>query len=163
MKLQIPYAEVKSKFPNEVDLIMKRLRKSSSINKHWDAAELTWEFNWGQRVQGLSFQDVVAGKREKTFPELHSSADEKNVREFLGNSITWNITGRAGKWFAHSLAQEGNIPDEILALYVKMYNDQIAERQRIAGLTPEERQAEVEAVLKALRRSPGFVELNLGK
>lgn len=163
MKLQIPYTEAKAKFPSEMELIMERLRKSSSINKHWGETELAWEYNWGQRLQGLSFQDVVAGKREKTFPELHSYADRDNVRTFLGDSINWSITGRAGKWCSHSLAQEGNIPLEILDLYVKMYTDQIAEQKRIAGLTPEEKQAEVEATLKALRRSPGFVELNLSK
>jgi len=163
VKLQIPYSEAKAKYPDEIFLIMQRLRKSSSINKNWGEEELTWEFNWGQRLQGLSFQEVVAGKREKTFPELHSVAEEKNVREFLGTSIIWNITGRAGKWYSHAPAQEGNIPDEILNLYVKMYNDQIAERKRIEALSPEEKTAEVEAALKALRRSPGFAELNLSK
>lgn len=163
MKLQIPYDEVKKRFPQEVDLIMSKLRKSTSIRKQLPEEDLTWEFSWGQRVQGLSFQDLIDGKQEKKFHELYPAADQDNVREFLGDSISWGIMGRAGKWSYGTPEQRDDVPIEIIDLYVKMYTDQIIERKRIEGLTPEEKHAEREAVLKALRRSPGFVEVHLGK
>jgi hypothetical protein len=106
---------------------------------------------------------LIDGKQEKKFHELYPAADQDNVREFLGDSISWGIMGRAGKWSYGTPEQRDDVPIEIIDLYVKMYTDQIIERKRIEGLTPEEKHAEREAVLKALRRSPGFVEVHLGK
>lgn len=164
MKLTILYEEVKARFPKEVDLILKKLRKSSSKEKNRSVEELTWEFTWAQRIKAFSFAEMITQQREKTFGEIYEVATRENVRIFLDDSIMWRVGARIGRWVASGSPQDSRkAPDEIIDLYVKTFNDQIAERKRIAALTPEEKQAEVEAALKALRDQPGFVEISFGK
>ncbi len=167
MKVQISYDEVKRRFPDEVDLIMAKLRKSSSKEKHRDEEDLRWEFSWGQQIQMYTFDQVFKGKpeRAKTFPELFEEATRENVLFFLGESIIWGINGRVGRWSGSGTPQMQKLhplPNEILDLYVDMYNKQIIEQKRIASLSPKERDQEVQECLRQLRGSSGFVELRIG-
>jgi hypothetical protein len=166
MKLSIPYEEVKARYPLEVRTIMGKLRGGSSKEKHRTESELKWEISWAQRIRAYSFIEVFNGtaQKDKTFPELYPEANRENVRLFLGDSISWNIIGKIGRWqgFANPPAgQQGFLPDEILDAYVDMYNKQIAEQRRIASLTAEEKAEEVKELLKKLRRSSGFVEVKV--
>ena len=64
-----------------------------------------------------------------------------------------------GRWWASSVSLGEYIPPELVAEYVEGAEKQIAERERIANMTPQQRDNETERLFNQLRGEPGFMEV----
>lgn len=70
MKVNTTYEIVKSSFPNEVQIIIEKLRKGKSKEKNSDPNELTWYFNWGIYIRDNNH--VLENALENACYSLHA-------------------------------------------------------------------------------------------
>jgi hypothetical protein len=163
MKIPIPYEVVQERYPELISQVMSRLRSGKSKERNREASELTWYIDWGQQIKAMSFCEMLSsvGEPRDDFPSRYDTATPENVKEFLGDSIFWGITGKAGRWEGYSKSQGQDIPPELLNFYVAGFTKDIEERKRVDSLTPEQRQAEIDECLQILRKDSGFMEFSI--
>lgn len=158
MRLEITYEQALREYPKEVDEIIRKIRKGRSKHKNAAPETLTWEFNWGVRIDACSFEDILSGKAHADQRrEAEKTIDEK-VNDYASRCSVILQAWRE-KMFAGSERLEP-VPSQILAQYRKQLEKTLEEQTRFNDLTPKEQQEELEDLIDQLR-GPGFVALSV--
>jgi len=143
-----------------LDQVRAAKAKSKAKSAATPLADCSWEIQTAEKIQGYSFQDILAGKSRADRAAEAAESLEDRVKRRLGNiSCCLVATSGRGRWRSRS---SGSPP--FLAVSHSIYqqeHEKAHEAMRIARLSPEERQAEANAALSALRGQPGFVELHI--
>lgn len=163
MKIATTYKEVLKDYP----YIIEQLEKIKSRSRAKAAKEPLekYEFSYEvcERITCCSFGDLISGKAQedrikKAEMILQERLDDSLSR--LGISVSASFSRACfrsdGIRFDNSISR----PKVIVDCYRKQHEENIKEEERAASLTPEEREAETEELLKQLR-GPGFMELRI--
>lgn len=163
MKVSISFEQAQSRYPDLVEKVLSDLRRGKSKEKNREASELAWSLEWEQHIKVMSFREMLesVGQPSDNFSDRYAVATRENVLEYLRDSILWGLFAQVGRWKGYVSSTSTTLPNEILDVYIQSYQEDINEKQRIAALTPEERQSEIQECLRKLRKSPGFVEMTV--
>ena len=165
MKVTRPYALVQQECPEAVQEMLhhRGLARGKTVDKSADPADLTWSVVWGVHADTLSAADLFNPNRPRapepnTPEEIERFLDQRLLR--CGVSVGWDQRhGRYGG--IHLVSRDGELVPAWLAVYIRdRYHpglvEQAAERQRVASLSPEQREREASELLGQLR-GPGFL------
>ena len=141
--INISLEEAQERFPDEVEQVVSALRNSKSKKKAAPIEDIQFSIFWVCMVKSRTAADLFAGSRPKQDPF------EQRVRA--------SLQGKVGRWFDTS-DRILPCPQEILDQQAQGEADRAAEQKRIAGLSPEENEKEIESLLGQLR-GPGFMEI----
>jgi len=150
MKMSISYTEALTAYPKETAEAVAELRKSRSKHRKTDPSTLPWEFSWGVEVKAHSFADLLSGKAQQDAVDRDKMSLNERVQDEVKRTKV--SIGVAGRYYA----KLPDVPQPIVDGIVKGHEARIAEEQRIASLTPEQRQAEVNDALRQLGGGRGF-------
>lgn len=149
--IEITYERAMEFCPTEAEQAIEMLRRSRSKLRHADPRSLKWEFAWATRVHSHSFRDLMSGK---------ARADDEAQKKL---TLEERIADQAHRTFVsvcvHSYGARlplDTVPDEIMSRIVSAQTESFAKEQRTAAMSPEEREAEVKALLQKLSGTPGF-------
>ena len=124
--------------------------KLNEAKKHFKDTPKKWRVEWAQRIEGMSFVDVM-NQISKPKPEpLPAKTRLKNWMESVVGLRLVAIFGRKRKEF-----ELQTIPDVLIEAQKELINKDIAEEERVAKLTPEELQNEMDDTLEQLAASQG--------
>lgn len=133
----------------------------SKTSRTTSLKDFKWEFNVAERIDGCgSFMNMVQGAmRDAMSPPAKLSVEQrlKDVEGRLGVSL------RAFKGSQVFYGKVFKVPQRVLNDYRKNYEGDDAEETRVAGLTPTQRDAELQEALKGLAGTPGFSMIRLGR
>jgi hypothetical protein len=156
VNLETTYEVVKERYPEAVATAVARLRKGKS--KHKDAPEenLTWSFDWSIRIDGMMngvqfFESLKTGGPPKP-PEFDTFEEYWADYE---TSVSVCLRAKIGRWQGCSEILP-KVPNEIKEHQRPYWEKDKADKARIASLSPEEREAEVQECLRKLSGNPGF-------
>jgi hypothetical protein len=121
-----------------------------------DPQDIKWGYFICVEVSGCSFQDVL--------DEMSSNEpiQPKTLQERLDDIIPNVGCSLYGKYKRKSkyISLEV-VPEKVIDYYRELFEKDIEEETRIASLTPEEHQKEIEGLLAELRKDPGFMEFRI--
>jgi len=150
---ELPYEEALSRHPEGVAEILRKLRAGKSKSRNAAPETFTWSYQGCVEVTGSGSLATVLANHMKPAPVM--SLDEKVADQLSRTRVS--LCGTVGRWAGH--ADVSTMPAEVEAYARKGFEKEAAEEARLAALTPAQRKAEVEDLLKQLRKSPGFFEL----
>lgn len=164
MEIGITFEEAKKSHPEEVRKIIAELRSSKSKSKNSPEGVIQWSYSWSERARGYTIAEVLSGatgtrtKEPETFEEYWAER-ERNIFCYLRGSV--------GKWFGvgnkngEVPPKLAKIPEVVREYYRKCFEKDLAERRRVAALTPEEKDKEIKEMLKQLGQSGGFFSIQV--
>lgn len=148
--IEITYERAMEFCPTEAEQAIETLRRSRSKHRLADPRMLKWEFAWGTQVRAHSFRDLMSGKARADDEARRKLTLEERIADQASRTIVSVCVHSYG-------ARLPIVPDEIMSRIVNAQTESFAEEQRTAALSPEEREAEVKALLQKLSGTPGFV------
>lgn len=159
MELKIPY-EIANKRHNGLVLdIVAKLRLGTSKNKRARAEDLEWAYDWSIRCDNNPPSNDRYTEIQNRKQRLHITL-RASIGRWRGYSKTpvWQGTeARTGKFIAGTPQFASNVfPPEILEIITEQVENEFAQRNKIAKMTPEERQVEANKLLGQLIGTPGF-------
>ena len=158
MNTPVSCEEAVRRYPQQVKVILDKLRQGNSKNRTSEAQDLTWRFDWCVSGRAMNFVQVLDEARNRqTNPQPEPTVEER-LKDFAGRCRV-RLAATVGHW--QGFSEWIPVPDEILALQRAAYEKDARERERLAALTPEERQQETKALLNQLRGTPGVVAIQV--
>jgi hypothetical protein len=156
MKIPIAFQIVSSRYPNQLLEIHSKLKNSKSKEKNVPLEEWNWNFDYCVRITNGCFK--LSDIFNKGVVPKHQTPQEIYADRL--NNTFCSITASKGRaWLQSSTLAE--LPQEIKDSWAKQKEDSIKEQKRVDSLTPNQKQEEINCLLKQLRKSPGFMEIKL--
>ena len=138
MKANTTYEAIKTNLPEVYEQLEKDMLKKISKHKNKDSLSTSpqdwqWSFDWAQRIQGFSFEDVMQGKTKAKEPD---TVEEKVFNFFkagdLGVSVcaknkTLSVSGDFPKFNEENFY----VPQEIVNAYDHEGNAEILDKPTI--------------------------------
>lgn len=155
--LDIPYEVALTRHPEVVNACIDQVRAGKSKDKNTDPATWRWTYSWGTRVEATTLERLLRdGPKEWSKMNVDQRVKDQVMRSLpvwlMGTPPNKRTCGRAD-------LEPTYMPDEVQEWIRKGVTEQFDEEQRVAGLSEEQRQEELEAMLRELRKGKGFVEL----
>lgn len=119
-----------------------------------DPQDIKWKYDWAQRVQGMSFGQVLESIHKPKPPEPSVDQKVKDVEKTLAVCL-------CGGYKRKHKSVKVSVPQFVLDCYRKGYEKDKAEQKRCDALTPEQREAEIQEDLKELSKDPGFMMFSI--
>lgn len=87
MKCNVDYENILKKAPDLVENLTKQMLKKLEKNENYskNPKDWNWYFDWSQRIQGLSFQDMIEGLEGKKTTKIKEETPEEKVFNFFKN------------------------------------------------------------------------------
>lgn len=87
MKCNVDYENILKKAPDLVENLTKQMLKKLEKNENYskNPKDWNWYFDWSQRIQGLSFQDMIEGLEGKKTIKIKEETPEEKVFNFFKN------------------------------------------------------------------------------
>lgn len=150
-EIKTTYAEAMKFCPVEACAAIAKLQASKSKFRKTDPATLKWTFFWGYEIKCEGIQDIFSGRAARQAEKerrltLVEMIDKRKGQTFVSVCV---------KGYGEPLPK-GVIPDEILTVIVEGETGQYNEQVRSDALTPEQREAEVNNLLRQLGGMGGF-------
>lgn len=157
----LTYAEVEKRHPQELKRLIEQLRKSKSKQKDADPTGMTFEYNYAMRCEGFTGAQVLDHlSGVKPLPERKKFVTvEEKVADWMERATPVNLTGKLGRWYGCERVPN---PPELEENFRLDAEREVAEEQRRASLTDEEREAETQEILRQLSGMGGFVGFRIG-
>jgi len=148
MKIPLTLEAVKASYLEELKIIMAILRSEegqSKTKKDLNGPEsVEWYIDFGVRIG----------------PDSTAQRARLGLKGWADQHIGASLVGKVNRYWHRSVRFE-ETPEEILESYRQSDRDRAAEQARVDALSPQERQAELNAILGELRGQPGFIELRI--
>lgn len=138
MKALTTHEAIKANLPDVYEKLEKDMLKKISKHKNKDTLstqpeDWQWSFDWGQRIQGFSFDDIIKGKAQTKEPD---TVEEKVYNFFkagdLGVSIyVKNKTTTVSADFPKFEDKDFYVPQEIVNAYDSDGNAEILDKPTI--------------------------------
>lgn len=129
--------------------------KAKSAKVH--PGECVWYLDWWQEVRASSFDELLTEIRKgPQTPKKLSVLQRVQALKLYVQLVA--VSGR-GNWISKTIISP--FPREILDIYRKQFEEEDAEDDRLALLTEEERDKELDSLLKDLEQEEGFFKLEL--
>lgn len=161
MDIPTTYNAISKRYPEELAKFKEKLKKSKARSKNIPLKDREFRFSACLSIEGKSLdqmiQYVASGQREKDAEELSKRTIEQRVTDFVSRTTCW-ISVYCGRAWMQS--EPIPVPKEFHDYYRKQQEENLREEVRVASLTPEEKQKEVDLLLKQLA-GPGFVALKI--
>jgi hypothetical protein len=142
MKCNVDYESIVKKAPDLVENLTKQMLKKLEKNENYskNPKDWNWSFDWSQRIQGLSFQDVLEGKKMPKKAK-EETLEEKVFNFFKNGDIFLMLKVRYQKKenscnFYNFQDSQFFIPQEIINAYDENYKmrEQIKEKTQYDSL-----------------------------
>jgi len=161
--LNLSYEVALTRHPEQVAACVRDVRSGKAKTKDTDPATWTWQYSWATRIESFTFTQLLDGTSQKARQTWDSLTVEEKVTDTVSRSLPVWLEGHPpGKRTRGSSELDPTFfPDEARANLRQQYEDENAEQQRMASLTPEQREEEFGAALAALRKGKGFLELRV--
>ena len=164
MYLPIIYALANARHPEQVAEVMANLRRGKSKNRLAEPMALQWGYDWSVEigspmVPGRDLVDMMLGRKNPPKPKEFKTEDEA-VADYA-QRVNIMLSATIGKKTWYSDTPVPPLPKEIEDQFRENFRRDAAEKARLEALSPEEREAELLAVLRPLSRSPGFMALQI--
>lgn len=159
MKLRdLTYEEAVARHPNEVDAIVKSLRRGKSVHRLCDPRELSWSYGCCVMIKGSgTFVDMISGKVAADVARERALPIEERVQDQVSRTTT-ALEARRGRWYGGEVVPN---PPEVAESARAGLEKEAQERARVAALTPSQREQEIRDALEKLGRSPGFMVMQI--
>lgn len=156
MQLPISYNQVKSRYPTELAEIVRQINSTKAGKKTpVPGRMLKWEFDWCVMIEGdVSFEAILNGEYKEP-PELTIEEELKDYERRCGVSLEGHIGHRRASVLL------SKVPQEILDQHRVQLEKNAVEKERVAALTPLQRQEEVTRLVRELSKDPGFFVLGV--
>jgi hypothetical protein len=146
----LTYEEALKRHLIETNAITWRLRKGKSKARLLPAPELQWYYECSVRIEGSgSLADLLAGN----MPQKKVLSLEEQVQDEVSRTGTMLMASH-GRWRGSESVPN---PPEVAIKARERLKADAREKARFAALTPEQQDAERDALLRQLSRSPGFM------
>ncbi len=142
MKCNVDYESIVKKAPDLVENLTKQMLKKLEKNENYskNPKDWNWSFDWAQRIQGISFQDVLEGKKMPKKAK-EETLEEKVFNFFKNGDIFLMLKVRYQKKenscnFYNFQDSQFFIPQEIINAYDENYKmkEQIKEKTQYDSL-----------------------------
>lgn len=155
--IDIPYEVALTRHPDQVNACIDQVRAGKSKDKNTDPATWRWTYSWATRIEATTLERLF---REGPKDRTKMTAEQRTADEVMRSLPVWLMgTPPNRRTCGRADLEPTYFPDEARDRILKAFEEQVAEEQRMASLTDEQRQAEVEGLLKQLRKGTGFMEL----
>jgi hypothetical protein len=159
MRRLVTYEEALKRHPQRVAEALARLRKSKSKWRNAEPETLMWAYSWCKQVKGMSFPEMLASVKNPQPKKVLT--EQQRVDEEIGAYILGLDIETPGAHYWSEKFSVVDMPPEIVDEVRARIQADMKEEARLATLTPEQRGAEVEGLLKQLRGKPGFFEVRI--
>lgn len=150
----IAYSEAVALYPAEVATTVHEIRTGRSKYRMTDPASWTWYRDWCVEINGRSPFDLVSGKAARD----RAAKDRLTADELAADELSRT------RVHLRALNKSTPIPADFLRERIlARHRLDAVERARVDGLSPSERQAEVDAALRQLLGSRGFMAFGVVK
>ncbi len=157
--IDIPYDVALTRHPKQVNACIDQVRAGKSKDRNTDPATWRWTYSWATRIEATTFERLLMeGPKDRS----QMTAEQRTADEVMRSLPVWLMGTPPNKRTCGRADLESTyFPDEVRARILKNHEEQVAVEQRMAGLTPEQRQAEFEAAVEELRKGGGLLELRV--
>jgi hypothetical protein len=150
MKIPLTYEEATERYPDLVDTLMEQFRADEGKSKtkvlKGGPETIEWYIDYGVRIG----------------PNSQREREQLGLTAWCDKNIKASFSGTVNRYWHGGIKFE-ETPQEILDAYKESERIRGEEQRRIAALSPKERLAEMNAALRELRGTPGFVEIRNGQ
>lgn len=137
---------------DHVDNIINKLRRGRSRHKDAEASELIWHYDYVTMINACSVNDLLAGNVTK----IPDTVEERVAEEL--ERVVVRLAASIGHWHGVSDQPLHSVPLPIRSLIHDKHVEMKREEDRVAALSPEEREHETASILDRLRGG-SFIEL----
>lgn len=130
----------------------------NAISKKLGGSDIKWRYEWCQVIQSTNIEDIISGKANEVAFNERNRDIETRLKDVEKN-IHCGLYGTKGRK-RHSVSLD-KVPVEVMNVYRKSYEQDEIEEKRIASLTEEERQKEVQDILRQLSGMGGFMTIHM--
>jgi hypothetical protein len=158
MELQTTYKEVSELYPETIKHLEKEKMRSKAKNAKEPLSKFKFVYDWCVRIQASSLADIMSGKAHAEAGERRKMTLQQRVDDKMSRI---SVTVRVALGHTRYCSELKSVPPAIIEQCRRDFEEQIAEEKRIDSLTPEQREAETQAILEELRKNPGFTEIQV--
>ena len=154
MQIQIPYNQVKDRYPVQIQETIQNLRKGKSISKNAHPKELAWYLNFSIAINGcMNGTEFAKQLTSGTFP-APLTPQQKYEEHKAG--VHCSLQAVKGKGYWNCKTPITPLPQEIDNWLTANRDKEIKEEQRVAAMTPKQNRQEIASLLKQLGKSKSF-------
>ena len=164
MEIKLSYQEMKTNHPDLISVLVEKIRSSNSKDKNKSEKDYDFYYSYGVAIKGHSFGDMMIELREINKEKEPEKSFDKIMEEKLNSVIGLSLTISAGRTKRYIALNDKPklFVDKFSELYLKSAEEEKREDERIAKLTPEERNRETQEIINELSGMGGFIGLNVG-
>ncbi len=157
MKTTITYQLALERHPDHVANVLAQLQNGKSKEKGTAPESFEWSYLTAERIEGdCSFQGMI--NRIKNPPPPPTL--QQRIQNRLKN-ITTYLHAKKGHWQGYCEQPLETLPPEVIQQVTDTETKAEANHLYFESLTPAQRQAETEEILKELRKDKGLMEIRL--
>lgn len=119
---------------------------------------IKWRYDWCQEAKSISFQDILSGKANVD-AEVQRNQDIETRLKDIEKCVHCDLYGSLGR--RHHRVSIDTVPTEVMDIYLKGIEEEIADRKRFDALTDAEKNAETMALMRELQGMGGFMSFRV--
>lgn len=156
MNCSISYEAARERYPQQVaEIVGKAFLSATKSKKTIVLSKLRWSFDWCVRCDALNAGQFI--ERLRRPPELiPEKTEDEEVADYQSRC---EILLKAGRFYSET--KIAILPEEIAGPYRQRIRESRAETARFGALSPDEKRAELNNLLKKLQKNPGFMVVSL--
>jgi len=164
MYLPITYALANARHPQQVAEVMANLRRGKSKNRLAAPTDLQWGYDWSVEIRSAPFSNIIEVLTGKAKDVKGLDPEPRTENEAVADYarrvyILLSATIGGKTWYSDTPVPP--LPKEVEDQFRANFRRDATEKARIEALSPEEREAELQAALRPLSRSPGFMAIQI--
>jgi hypothetical protein len=128
------------------------------VKKLGSADGIKWRYDWCQCIQSTPVQDIFSGKAHAD-AERERNKDIETRLSDIEKNVGCDLYGSLGRK-RHRVSID-KVPTEVMDVYRKSLEEEIAERKRFDALTDEEKNAETRKLIEELQGMRGFMSFQV--
>lgn len=154
---KLTYSQAKKRHPEEVEKIVRALRRGKSIHKDAKPEELSWSYECAVRNRDSgNFQDLISGKIEARRIAFEKLPFEERVQKTVADTTT-TLNATIGQWYK---AERVPNPREILIQTRKRFRKAQVETDTFEAMSEEQKKRQTQEALDELKGlHHGFVSI----
>jgi len=159
MKTIIDYNTALERHPNAVEAIREKIIEGTSKDKNTSLEDFEWSYDYCIQCQAYNITQVFDGTAQRDSQLKGEMSEDERVNDEVSRTHVALMATFKRCYARTSLSNY--CPPEIENQYREGVQKDMAEKARISNLSPEERQAETNAILAELGMDPDFIGIQL--
>lgn len=169
-RFNLTYQRVRERHPTELEQLKAQVAASNMKGKTVPVEQWQFFYSTSTRIEGMTGTQFMEKMRSGDLDREEEARHNWDQTATLEDRVTDHKERTEVRLIAKPAARGGGVHVDISSIPPEVQNDIVETEHRemesiarLNAMTPEEREADTQRILRELRGSPGFAEIHVGE